>query len=116
MLEFRLILYFLLINVPKLILSLKFVILRQNDLNLTFNSSCDVLNSNKISNHIKCLYICQAIQCNFLSFNKTNRMCNLFYGEPSLIKNFSANGIKFDYTLSNKNKERLKFFKIFIKQ
>ena len=76
--------------------------------NISYNSSCNLLNSSTVSNNIKCLMLCQMTTCKSLIFDGTINRCILNGSQPGLIKYDNLTNLNIVYNLG-----RLSLLQIF---
>jgi hypothetical protein len=67
--------------------------------NISYNSSCNLLNSSTVSNNIKCLMLCQMTTCKYLIYDSTTNRCILNGSQPGLIKYANLTNLNIVYNL-----------------
>ena len=67
--------------------------------NISYNSSCNLLNSSTVSNNIKCLMLCQMTVCKSLIFDSATNRCILNGSQPGLIKYANLTNLNLVYNL-----------------
>ena len=67
--------------------------------NISYNSSCNLLNSSTVSNNIKCLMLCQMTTCKYLIYDSTTNKCILNGSQPGLIKYANLTNLNIVYNL-----------------
>ena len=69
--------------------------------NISYNSSCNLLNSSTVSNSIKCLMLCQMTTCKYLIYDSTTNRCILNGSQPGLIKYANLTNLNIVYNLGS---------------
>ena len=67
--------------------------------NISYNSSCNLLNSSTVSNNIKCLMLCQMTTCKYLIYDSITNRCILNGSQPGLIKYANLTNLNIVYNL-----------------
>ena len=67
--------------------------------NISYNSSCNLLNSSTVSNDLKCLMLCQMTTCKSLIFDSTTNTCILNGSQPGLIEYDNLTNLNIVYNL-----------------
>ena len=67
--------------------------------NISYNSSCNLLNSSTVSNNIKCLMLCQMTTCKYLVYDIATNTCTLNGSQPGLIKYANLTNLNIVYNL-----------------
>jgi hypothetical protein len=71
----------------------------KNAYNVTYEQSCNLLNSSNIQNSLKCFLVCQSILCKSLVYDKNTSNCTLYYGNPRLIKPVNLVNLTLNYII-----------------
>lgn len=82
-------------------------------LQIEIDQSCEYLSSTKVSPSLKCVILCEMVNCTSLEFKSSSipfPVCNITDPDPKLIQNFSITGLTVNYILSNDRSLNLHIF------
>lgn len=60
---------------------------------------CNIIQSQNVSESVRCLALCQSTLCKSLQFDASTKSCTLFGSDPSLIEFDSLIGLNISYVL-----------------
>lgn len=80
------------------------IILNGGLIEISFDQSCNYLKKTELSPAIKCLILCEMVNCTSLELKNSSipfPVCNISDPDPKLIQNYSITGFSINYILSN---------------
>lgn len=65
------------------------------------NSTCNILTSQNVSAQIRCLILCQSVECKNVEYDQNSYNCTIYDAQPQLIKFDSLPDMNLTYSLTS---------------